>query len=231
MCIKAFTFIFSYINFLPIPWRLSIWMEAFFGRPMINDELQVGVDFYGRPTEALWFHLPRGDRRSITVLLNLAWVAHFASQASHLVYWSYAAAQGLEGMLAQNIPFLTSIIAGIGAGVLQGRAEATVRAANPGRFPPLQKEWVRAAIADASDRWREGVAGTGKRARSRCGCGSRWCSARFWRLLREEVREERGRYKEEMNSHGKQGKAHALTGIHGSCGSLGARKAAARGAA
>jgi hypothetical protein len=32
MCVKAFTGIFSYINFLPIPWRLSIFMEAFYGR-------------------------------------------------------------------------------------------------------------------------------------------------------------------------------------------------------
>ena len=28
MCIKAFTIIFSYINFLPVPWRLSILWHA-----------------------------------------------------------------------------------------------------------------------------------------------------------------------------------------------------------
>ena len=159
-CIKAFTFIFSYMNFLPIPWRLSIFNEAFFGRPMMDDELkasaaddhrvphrlivlrmaarlfpsvnkcqrvsisvnechechrvplsateghrlpssatecpechqmtdtrdcpQVGCDFYGRPTESLWFNLSRKDRRAITILLNVAWITHFASQVGPL---------------------------------------------------------------------------------------------------------------------------------------------------
>jgi hypothetical protein len=54
---------------------------------MMNDELNVGVDFYGRPTEALWFHLARADRQLVTVLLNVAWVTHFASQAGHIVFW------------------------------------------------------------------------------------------------------------------------------------------------
>jgi len=162
MCIKSFTFIFSYINLLPIPWRLSILNEAFFGRPMMDDELKVGCDFYGRECEALWFHLPRSARKAVTVLLNLAWILHFASQAGHLVYWTHAQGQSLNGALAQNVPFVLSILCGIGAGVVQGQAEKRTRAAFPDKFPPLFVTWVQAALKDTSDRWSAEASGFGR---------------------------------------------------------------------
>ena len=42
-CIKAFNFIFSYINFLPIVWRLSILNNTIYGRPGKDDELVEGT--------------------------------------------------------------------------------------------------------------------------------------------------------------------------------------------
>jgi len=215
MCVKGFTFIFSYINFLPIPWRLSIFNEAFFGRPMMDDELKVGCDFYGRPTEALWFHLPRAPRKKVTVLLNLAWVTHFASQIGHLVYWTHAQGQSIEGTLAQNIPFVMSIVSGIAAGVIQGSAEKTTMAANPGRFPPKYDAWIRTAISDAILRYRD-YQGTGSRRIYICIC----CSRSFWKLLMEEMKDKNETYKEEVTAKG--GAAHGLTGInlHGSTKAL-----------
>jgi len=161
-CIKAFTFIFSYMNFLPIPWRLSIFNEAFFGRPMMDDELKVGCDFYGRPTESLWFNLSRKDRRAITILLNVAWITHFASQVGHLVYWTHAEGQSLEGTLAQNVPFVMSILSGVAAGLVQGQAEKRARALQPDKFPPLFATWMEFALKDASDRWLAEASGFGR---------------------------------------------------------------------
>lgn len=79
----------SYINFLPIPWRLAILHHAFCSRRSCAD----GHDFYGRPTTALWFNLPLHRRRVIAVLLNLAYAMHFGSFASHAVYQSYLEGQ------------------------------------------------------------------------------------------------------------------------------------------
>jgi hypothetical protein len=184
------TAIFSYINCLPIAWRLSIWMDAFVGRPMMDDELVDGVDFYGRPTDALWFHLPRADRRRISVLLNVAWVTHFVSQYYHLRYWTTADGQTQTGSLGQNVPFVMSVVSGIAAGVMQGAAEKRTMKADPARFPPKAGEWVNSAVGDANARWREETRSTTKR----CSCRCRAFSRRYWQLLREEMREEQEKH-------------------------------------
>ena len=185
LCVKACTAIFSYINFLPIPWRVSIWMDAFVGRPMMDDELKDGVDFYGRPTDALWFHLPRADRRRIAVLLNLAWVTHYVSQAYHLAYWTTAAGQELAGSLGQNVPFILSILSGVVAGVLQGIAEKRTMTADPERFPPKAMEWVKAAVHDTNERFQQ--------EKRKKGCCCRLLDRRYWQLMREEMAEEKAK--------------------------------------
>lgn len=98
-CIKVFTIVFSYINLLPVPWRIAILMDALAPnhRSTVTDEAveveadpnEVGVEFYGRPTEALWFHLPRHLRRNVAICLNIGWVAHYASLGAHIYYWKY----------------------------------------------------------------------------------------------------------------------------------------------
>jgi len=208
-CIKAFNFIFSYINFLPIVWRLSILVNTTHGRPGKNDELVDGVDFYNRPTEALWFHLPRRKRKQIAFLLNLAWVFHFGAMAMHITYWSYAAGQVLPGAVLQNVPFVLSVASAIAAGVIQGNTEKAIIRANPGRFPPDPMEYVKGAYR----RWR---AGGGKRSLL-CGLWCAPCSPSFLALLREEM----DSYKRDAAQQGV--KKHALSGVtvHNGSGSEG----------
>lgn len=185
-CIKAFNFFFSYINMMPIVWRLSILANAVCGRPGVNDELVDGVDFYNRPTEALWFHIPRRKRRWIAVLLNLAWAFHFVAMAMHIRYWSYAQGSTLPGNVLQNVPFALSALCSIAAGVLQTRSEQAVIAAQPDRFPPPPLDYVK----DAYRRWRAagGHGGRSRRCASWCGGVCAVCSPSFLALLREEVR-------------------------------------------
>lgn len=132
LCIKAFVILFSYINFLPIAWRLSCLHHMFCSRRSCED----GRDFYGRPTEALWFHIPKRQRRKIAVLLNAAWLFHFASLAAHIVYSGYIEGQTWPGSFAQNLPFGVSIASQVWAGVVQGKEETKLRKKFPDKFPP-----------------------------------------------------------------------------------------------
>jgi len=148
MSIKAFTACFSYINLLPIPWRLAIfhhvWLSSRPSRP--------GVDFYGRPTETMWFQLPAADRKKISVLLNVAYIAHFASQASHIIFYTYVEGQTWPGAFAQNVPFVASIAATVAAGIMQEHAENVQIAAHPDIYPPRLGVFVKAAWR----KWRRG---------------------------------------------------------------------------
>jgi hypothetical protein len=142
LSIKWFTGCFSYINFLPIPWRLAIFHHVWLShRPR-----EPGLDFYGRRTKTLWFQLPVRDRRVISVLLNLAYILHYASQTTHVIYHTYVEGQTWPGAFAQNAPFITSIVCAVAAGKVQEKAEDKVMAANPEVYPPrlgtfLKKAW------------------------------------------------------------------------------------------
>jgi hypothetical protein len=134
--------LFSYINFLPIPWSLAIlhhsWCSNRFREPEYrrdpDEGLQIiGFDFYGveivhtAENESIWFCLPRAKRRLIALLLNGAWAFHFACLAMHFVYQSYLEGQTWPGAFWQNIFFLLSIGSQMGAYQVQDRAEAQLR--------------------------------------------------------------------------------------------------------
>ena len=142
LSIKWFTGCFSYINFLPIPWRLAIFHHVW----LSHRSKETGLDFYGRRTETLWFQLPVRDRRVISVLLNLAYILHYVSQTTHVIYHTYVEGQTWPGAFAQNAPFITSIVCAVAAGKVQEKAEDKVMAANPKVYPPrlgtfLKKAW------------------------------------------------------------------------------------------
>ena len=127
---------------------------------------QVGVDFYGRPTEALWFHLPVHTRKIVAWCLNIGYVAHYVSLGTHIYYWEYWDTQGMPGAPAVNIPFIISIVVPIIGAQFQGAAEKTVMKANPKRFPPTFDEYLAKARADYAEDLR-----TGKATRLGCGLG------------------------------------------------------------
>ena len=109
-----------------------------------------GLDFYGRPTEALWFHLPVSSRRWIAALLNLGWIAHFTTVGTHSYFWTYVQLQTWPGTLANNLPFALSVLGPALAGVIQGKAEDRVCEEQPTRFPPKWSTYMKAARA----KWR-----------------------------------------------------------------------------
>ena len=154
ICIKVIVILLTYINVLPIPWRVAIMVDAW-GDACRTEVEPPGVDFYGRPTEAVWFHIPRYDRARISFFLNSAYFWHIINLTFVLVYWPYIETQIWPGAFLINVPAFLSIGSVITAAVLQGKAEDRVIAANPERFPPPAAKYVKEAVAE----WWKGKSG------------------------------------------------------------------------
>jgi len=145
--INIFVCLMSYINFLPIPWRVSCFAHLFCSRRPTH----AGVDFYGRPTDALWFNIERRVRKRIAIGLNLAWICHFAALYTHLrwpeyihIAWPY--------LLWHYLPLLLSISFQVSAARKQSTAEDRLIADNPERFPPRPMHYVMLGYR----KWRKG---------------------------------------------------------------------------
>ena len=79
VCLQVMTGLFSYLNLLTCPWRVAIAVHHWDGRRSSAP----GLDFYGRPTDALFFWTPSGARSAICALLLLSVGFHFATQVAH----------------------------------------------------------------------------------------------------------------------------------------------------
>ena len=127
------TGLFSYFNIIVLPWRLSIaaHMCECFGRAS-----DPGRDFYGRSTEAVWFHIPRMPRLVIICCLLASTACHFANQISRFVYQTYELSDTFPGVLVCNATFGGAVLFGLMAGVVQLAQEKTLRRQHPERYPP-----------------------------------------------------------------------------------------------
>jgi hypothetical protein len=66
LCIKGIMCLLTYINIMPLPWRIAIAVDAFGDTFTKRGRHEPpGLDLYDRPTDALWFHIPRGRRALI----------------------------------------------------------------------------------------------------------------------------------------------------------------------
>lgn len=128
-CVTGF---FSYQNGTTIPWRASLAHHLWFS----HRSSETGLDFYGRPTESMFFHIPRKPRGTITLFLILAVVFHFISQFCRFFLTTYEEAEEPPGNMIITLTFLPSIVFALGAGFLQARELKKLQALNPARFPP-----------------------------------------------------------------------------------------------
>ena len=103
----------------------------------------VGLDFYGRPTQDIWFHLPRGHRGAITVLLLGNCGAQFVNRGARCVYPTYESSHRMPGFFWTTgfllFAFLLQGVAAAYTAVLQGG----LRKAHPDRFAPSPLERLR----------------------------------------------------------------------------------------
>jgi len=77
ICVKFFTGFFGYLQICPLVWRLSILAHAFGGGRSSED----GLDFYGRRTNVIWFHIPRRKRAQVAVANTVASFANIGGIA------------------------------------------------------------------------------------------------------------------------------------------------------
>ena len=131
ICMQVFTGLFSYLNLLTMPWRLSIaihhWHPHRSSKP--------GHDFYGRDTDALWFHTPPRGRSAICALL-LSLSSTMRLRRVALVWSDYASSNDFtRGGAPVNITFVSPSSAASQREHSGGGLEKRIRKAEPGRFP------------------------------------------------------------------------------------------------
>jgi hypothetical protein len=137
-CMQVLTALFTYVASLTLPWRVANAVHLLSSRRASG----LGVDLYGRETSAIWFHIPPAPRRVIVGMLVGNALFQYANQLTRIGWPTYAASQTTAGLVMINLTFVASLLCGVGAGVLQQLAEARVRTANPGVFPPTPLQFA-----------------------------------------------------------------------------------------
>ena len=133
ICFQVCTALFSYLNGIAIPWRVSILCHMYLSKRSSAP----GHDFYGRPTDAIWFQIPTWWRKFIASCLFLSVFFHFATQITRLVWTDYIGSNDPgDGMIPVNATFILSIVFAICAGVAQGKQEKKLMKADPEKYPP-----------------------------------------------------------------------------------------------
>jgi hypothetical protein len=188
-CQKVYVVVYSYITFLTLPWRIAN-LHHLFCSPR---GAAPGLDFYGRPTSAAWFHINVGTRQWIAALLNFSWLSYLASLVAHISFPTYRLSTSLAGYLSQSIPSFLSTASLMVACHIQLRAEEAVQRAErlAAALPraPRRVDQMNAALR----RWRAG-------------------EAPLWQCLREQYalyKDVRRQYEQRLLNK----KADQLTGI------------------
>mmetsp|Transcript_8117 Transcript_8117/g.25401 ORF Transcript_8117/g.25401 Transcript_8117/m.25401 type:complete len:268 (-) Transcript_8117:23-826(-) len=138
---------FTYGALVALPWRLACFAHLFGGARSNED----GRDFYGRPTEETWFHIPLFHRRAINLVFLSNCFFQFANQGTRIYYPTYAAADEFPANLWTNLFFILAFLAaGVGAGYL-ARRETLLRREQPDRWNDPLADGV-----DAAKKWWRG---------------------------------------------------------------------------
>ena len=133
--------LFTYSVLLAFPWRLSILGQCFnFHSRIPRDEAGVlvsGVDFYGKPNEMPFFHIPWGPRLAIALLLNLNTLMQLIHQVLHFVWNDVVIAfEQPYGMISLATGPLAGCFTGAPAAIIQLYCDNQLHAREPKRFPP-----------------------------------------------------------------------------------------------
>jgi len=125
--------IFTYSVLAPYPWRLAITLQLCSRRCASSP---VGVDFYGRPTEMVFFHIPRNTRVAIAVLLQVNTWVQLLHQTFHIVWNNVQTYQAPAHQVLFILTIAGSFVPGAVGALIQLMAESNLYEQHPGRFPP-----------------------------------------------------------------------------------------------
>jgi hypothetical protein len=113
--------LFTYPSVTTMPWRLSNLLH------LMGSRCGVGLDFYGRRTEEVWFGVPVKTRLMVTAMLVLNAVMQWVNQWARFRYPDYDSSNMYPGNILCNVFFAASFLFGGIGGASQFRAEERVR--------------------------------------------------------------------------------------------------------
>ena len=146
--------LFTWQNLTTLPWRLSCLIHVL---PCNSRCADVGLDFYGRPTDSMFFWIPTQHRAAIVSLLILASLLQFLQQLFRGLYTSYQASEKeLPGNVLIISSFAGSIVCALCGGIYQFVQLFKLHEREPETFPPSA---IVMAIKHFMHAWRHGDKG------------------------------------------------------------------------
>mmetsp|Transcript_30627 Transcript_30627/g.78137 ORF Transcript_30627/g.78137 Transcript_30627/m.78137 type:complete len:203 (+) Transcript_30627:77-685(+) len=130
--IQVLNVLFTYGVLVTMPWRLANAHHLGCSR----HSNAVGCDFYGRPSRAIWFHIPSAHRKRVLLLLLANTFGQFANQVTRIVYSDFHSQDTFPGNLWTNVFFFQNMACALAGAVYQAMQERQLRRRQPGRFPP-----------------------------------------------------------------------------------------------
>mmetsp|Transcript_28167 Transcript_28167/g.39614 ORF Transcript_28167/g.39614 Transcript_28167/m.39614 type:complete len:274 (+) Transcript_28167:94-915(+) len=140
--IQMLNVLFTYMSAVSMTWRCTNLIHLS-GGACPRRSYEDGHDLYGRPSEEIWFHIPRKARISIMIQLLLNCLTQFANQATRIVYYDFDSQNESPGNIWTNVFFALSMIFSMTGGGFIVHEEKKLRAAQPDRFPPGPIEMVK----------------------------------------------------------------------------------------
>lgn len=137
--VQCLTGLITWPAVISLPWRISNLIHI----KCTHRNNLPGHDFYGKPTDSIWFHIPTGPRLCIVYLLISNSLTQFCNQASRIVFFSHEEAESWPGALFVNLFFFGGFAPAIGAAWYQWRQEEILRKEHPDRFHPGPVEYIK----------------------------------------------------------------------------------------
>ena len=156
--IQVLNGLFTWSALMGMPWRLSNATHLTYntgkscfalGKPR---SCAVGLDFYGKPTEMIWFNIPPFHRRMIIGILLLGTFSQFTTQTARWIFSTYEEANSPPGHLWCNVSFFMAMGFNLLGALYQLLQERKLRRVEPERFP----SGVIDSVAVSYRGWRRG---------------------------------------------------------------------------
>jgi len=139
-CLSA---LFTYSALIAAPWRVGILCQCFSSRCRGKD----GVNFYGLSNEMPFFHMPRGPRLAIALLLNLGILMQLIHQVTHFVWHDVVQYfEQPQGLISVATGPIAGCLTGAPAAIIQIYWDNKLHSQHPHRFPPGLVQAIRAQL-------------------------------------------------------------------------------------
>ena len=133
--IQVLCALFTWGAVMDTPWRLANWLHIQ-GVTLggTRRACEPGLDFYGRPTDQIWFHIPLLERARLLRMLLANILSQLANQGTRIAYRTFESTTGPPGSLLVNVFFAAAFMFAIWGAIYQVQLERRLARADPERF-------------------------------------------------------------------------------------------------